>query len=571
MSTGKPDFIKSHPREALQLGLAVGFFIWQSGLPLLGLGLYWLLAIVMRVPWWLILLGGILIAGVVLLLEYYYLPTQLAPLLFLHQGLTSNLHFWRHVITNGWVDGLYFMYANQLEYLLGFGLFAAGCFALGELIPCSPHLADMEALKKKQLSGGASLVSKELIDTALRQLNEAAHEGTVIGVSQTSGQYLVIPDKDINQIGLVLGTTGGGKTITLRRFYKRAIAKGYPLIIVDGKPSEENVTWVMELAKASNRAFHGFNCGNHHHYDPLAYGGYTELKDKIISLKDQWESDYYRSIAEDYLQTTFEVLIKSGKAFDLKAVAECLNYDVLCLLVRGTDDDALKKRVERLKDYQSKDITGLKAHLHILIHSELGEYFKMDPTTFTLADVIKENAVVYFALPALRFPSFSKVLGKLVMNDLKAVIDRQDKSKKIVAVFDEFSVFAGEQGLNLVNMGREKGLHSIFGTQGLAELDKVDKTFRQQLMNCVNTILCHRLNDHESAEIVSGWAGTQDTFNVTAQINVKENDAGMGSVKQSKEFIIHPDSIKQGLDIGEAFYITKVGGFRWDRVKVRFG
>jgi hypothetical protein len=54
----------------------------------------------------------------------------------------------------------------------------------------------------------------------------------------------------------------------------------------------------------------------------LHQGSFTELKDKIISLKDQWENDYYRSIAENYLQTAFEVLFQSGEPFDLKRVAE---------------------------------------------------------------------------------------------------------------------------------------------------------------------------------------------------------------------------------------------------------
>src|SRR5262249_1200546 len=158
-----------------------------------------------------------------------------------------------------------------------------------------------------------------------------------------------------------------------------------------------------------------------------------------------------------------------------------LDYDELCVIARETKDPVLLKRVKRLQGYEQKDLRGLQAHLHILVHSELGEYFEPDETLFTLADVIAQNGIVYFALPALKFPTFSKVLGKLVMNDLKAVIARDmEEQKKIFAVFDEFSVFAGEQSLNLVNMGREKGLHSIYGTQGLAEMEKVEKTFRQQ-------------------------------------------------------------------------------------------
>jgi hypothetical protein len=440
------------------------------------------------------------------------------------------------------------------------------------LIPEKPHQKVVRDLQKGINSEITTEISAKVVDRALKSLKEEEHNGTVLGVSQFTGKYSVIPDRDINQVMLVLGTTGSGKTITLRRFYKRAIMQGYPLVIVDGKPDDANIAWVNELANKHNRKFIGFNCSNFLPYDPLANGGYTELKDKIVSLKDEWSSDYYRSIAEDYLQTTLEALIKSKKDFDLRAVVDCLNYNELLILAREIDDPVLMKKVKSLEHYDRKDITGLQAHLNILIHSELGQFFERNESTFTLADAINKNAVVYFALPALRFPSFSKVLGKLVINDLKAVIDRSaNLDKRIFTVFDEFSVFAGEQVLNLVNMGRGKGVHAIFGTQGLADLDKVDVTFKNQVLNCVNSLICHRLNDQDSAESISKWIGTKDSFNVTAQINVNQGDAGMGTVRLDKQYLVHPETIKQKLQTGEAFYVSKVGGFRQDKVKILFG
>ena len=142
-----------------------------------------------------------------------------------------------------------------------------------------------------------------------------------------------------------------------------------------------------------------------------------------------------------------------------------------------------------------------------------------------------------------------------------------------IAILDglgEFSVFAGDQAMNLVNMGREKGVHAIFGTQGLADLKKVDPTFLDQVLNCANTLICHRLNDQTSAESISKWIGTQDAFTVTAQLSVNQGATGLGTVKSNKDFIVHPDEIKQTLQTGEAFYITKVGRFKKDKVKVKW-
>ncbi|MHB1949748.1 MAG: type IV secretory system conjugative DNA transfer family protein [Gammaproteobacteria bacterium] len=561
------EFIDSHPRYALRI-LLIGFFlVWQSVVCLLGVCTYLVMIKCCRVQWWIPVVLGVIIPT----FSIYFSMFHVDLVQFVLNGFKLNVTLCELLFSNHSGDFFNFLYEYEFNYLLGFPLLVAGGLSLIDLIPNNPHKLAMTALRNGIISNESIEISENEIDQALSKLKDENFDGTVLGVSKYTSAYSVISDRDINQVIMVLGTTGAGKTITLRRFYQRAIIQGYPLIIVDGKPDEGNITWLMQLAKKHNRQFFGFNCGNFLPYDPLANGGYTELKDKIICLKDEWSSDYYRSIAEDYLQTTLEVLLKAGKPFDMKKLVECLNYNELINMVRDINDSQLDKRVKSLENYDRKDITGLQAHLNILINSELGVYFEMNEMTFTLSDVIQQNGIVYFALPALKFPSFSKVLGKMVINDIKAVIDRNsDEGKKIFTVFDEFSVFAGEQVLNLVNMGRGKGVHAIFGTQGLADLDRVDPTFKAQVMNCVNTLICHRLNDQDSAEAVSNWVGTYDAFNVTAQINTKENDAAMGSVRRNKVFIIHPDSIKQGLRVGEAFYVTKVGGFEKDKVRVKF-
>jgi len=120
-------------------------------------------------------------------------------------------------------------------------------------------------------------------------------------------------------------------------------------------------------------------------------------------------------------------------------------------------------------------------------------------------------------------------------------------------------------------MGREKGVHAILGTQGLADLRKVDEVFEHQILNCANTLICHRLNDQEGAETVAEWVGIRNGFDLTAHINIVTGAAsGVGTLRRHKEFIIHPDQIKQRLQPGEAFYITKVDEFRWDKVKILF-
>lgn len=560
------DYINAHPRESLSLVFIGICLLWQSVAAILGLTIYVIFIKRLEVSRWVILSVGIMLA---LAAIYFGINSSYQEIpLFIKQGFHLNYYSWRLLSQNRQEAFFRFIWNDEFLYILGFPCLIAGVLSILDLINNNPHEKMMKALQKGTLTDGVIEIKEKAVIKALSNLSEDKYDGTVLGVSKYSGKAVVIPDHHINQVVLVLGTTGAGKTITLRRFYQRAIHKGYPLIIVDGKPEDKNIEWLMAFAKDHGKTFYGFNCGNQLNYDPLAHGGYTELKDKIICLKDKWENDYYRSIAEDYLQTTFEILLRSGESFDLKRVVQCLTHAELVKLVHAAQDKELMDRVNNLKGYERKDITGLQAHLNILIHSELGRFFEKNDSTFSLLNVIDQDAVVYFALPALRFPSFSQVLGKLVINDIKAVIDRQKQIKPVFTVFDEFSVFAGEQVLNLVNMGRGKGVHAIFGTQGLADLERVDVSFKNQVLNCANSLICHRLNDQESAESVTSWIGTEDAFNVTAQLNPKEVGAGMGSVRRDKEFIVHPDAIKQRLGVGEAFYVTKVDGFRREKVRV---
>ena len=553
-------------------GLLQGTFffsicIWQTFPGLIGLVLFILLVRVLRINWHtLAIIGGAVMAIAISVLWYH---NQLGD--YFPSGWMVNRHWWKLGAFYSVADALRFSFGLGMFYVWSVPLPMVGIMAIMELIPNSAHERQLRTLQRGNATGGYAFQKHSAsLARTLERASDTEYDGTLLGVSASSGKAVVMPDANVNQLALVLGTTGGGKTVTLRRFYQRAINAKYPLIIVDGKPTAESTAWIAEQAKAAGKPFYGFNCENYWHYDPLAHGGHTELKDKIISLKDEWENDYYRSVAEDYLQTTFEILKASGKPYNMKRVVECLDFGELALLVRQIKNPALEARAKLIGQYERKDITGLQAHLNLLIHSEMGEYFEQkEGCTFDLADVIRNNAVVYFALPALRFPSFATVLGKLIINDIKAVVDRETSGKRIFTVFDEFSVFAGDQVLNLVNMGRGKGVHAIFGTQGLSDLKKVDSEFASQVLNCVNTIICHRLNDHDSAEAVAAWAGTKDSFDLTAQIG-GDGATGMGSVRRNKEFIIHPDSIKQNLQPGEAFYISKVGRFKAEKIKVKY-
>ncbi|WP_421874004.1 type IV secretory system conjugative DNA transfer family protein [Marinoscillum sp.] len=352
--------------------------------------------------------------------------------------------------------------------------------------------------------------------------------------------------KDISKFCLLLGTTGAGKTVTIKNFYKAFKNLGFPIIYVDGKSSDDLIEF---LHTESNGKIHGFNCLDHSSYDFLK-GSPSEIKDRIICIKDQWESDYYKTLASDYLQITLKLLKEKDQKFTLETLLNLLNPSNLIKEARNSRSSLVEHIVNLTDSIKSSELKGIYNHLSMVIHSDFGDYItKHDSNVIVLEDIISRNESVYFKLPALKFPEFASFIGKVVINDIKSTIERV--RKPVLLIFDEFSVFAGGQVLNLINQGREFGAHTIVGTQSLEDL----KEWSDQILNNANLLICHRVHSNNTAESVSKYFGTRQSIQITQQL--KEGQSlNVGSARNTREFHVHPDDLKS-LKVGECFICQK--------------
>ncbi|MCK5385379.1 MAG: DUF853 family protein, partial [Alphaproteobacteria bacterium] len=401
--------------------------------------------------------------------------------------------------------------------------------------------------------------------------------GSVIGTDRY-GRIIGLSDKQANQHTLVLGTTGSGKTVTVCNIVESAIDRSLPLIYIDGKGDYDLACRIARYGQESDRpvsifAMNGESCA----YNPLAVGGFTSKKDRIIELRE-WSEEHYKKLAEGYLQSVFKVMDACGIPCNMATLAAHLDLRRLKSLVRehqaNIEDFELLMDELNAQSKASESIESLAAEIRNFTASEIGALFreKEGEEFLTLSDVIAQNGVAYFCLPALEFPSMSQTLGRLIINDLKATMAQQLSSgdkKKVYVVFDEFSVFAGKQVLNLINMGRSAGVHAVLSTQSLSDIapNHADNLVRQVIGNCNNFIL-HRQNAPEDAALLAELIGTRNTLEYTAQIDTSK-PTNMGTVRRTRGFIAHPDEIK-ALGTGEAFFFTKEGN-QINKIKVRKG
>ena len=465
------------------------------------------------------------------------------------------------------------------------------------------------AIKEAILFGPGRSIVKKATQARVNptEAQVGPRSGGLIGVDKTSGEEVVLSDEDANTHTLVLGTTGSGKTVTVLNLVESAIDRALPVIIIDGKGDQALARKVIDYGRAKGRpgylfALSGESC----RYNPLASGGYSAKKDRIIELRE-WSEDHYRKLAEGYMQTVFKVLEAVGIKTDLVTVAGHMSTGGLQTLIRKHVDrlgearaQALSDEVEAQKPAEAH-VESLRAEIRNLAWSEVGHLFavasdgpgearggddgssgsstaeKPGSAVLELSRAIEERAVVYVCLPSLQFPALADIIGKLVINDLKAVAHEQlakpeAARRPIYTVFDEFSVFAGEQVLNVINMGRSAGLHAVLATQSVADIGRAvpmtpDHFIRQVFASC-NNYLIQRLNAPEDAVVVAELIGTKASFSHTAQIG-EAGSTGWGSVRRTRSFQVHPDQIKQ-LKRGEAVFVNKTKG-TLNRLQVRYG
>jgi len=392
-------------------------------------------------------------------------------------------------------------------------------------------------------------------------------EGALIGADRYA-RRIELSDRCANQHTLVLGTTGSGKTVTVCNIVESAINRELPLIYIDGKGDYDLACRVERTAQQKGRPVSIFAMkGDSIAYNPLAVGGFTSKKDRIIELRE-WSEEHYKKLAEGYLQCVFKVMEACDIPCNMGTLAEHLDLKRLKALVREHQNNIpnAQKLMDELNNQEqaSKSIESLVAEIRNFTSSEIGPLFELEDgkPVLTLDQVLKQNGVAYFCLPALEFPSMSKTLGRLVINDLKATMAQQlsqGKKNKVYVIFDEFSVFAGEQVLNVINMGRSAGIHAVLSTQSLSDIasgrkENADHFVNQVVGNCNNFIL-HRQNSPEDAEKLAEMMGTRNTLEYTAQVS-QIGPTHMGTVRRTRGFIAHPDEIKS-LQTGEAFFYSK--------------
>lgn len=367
----------------------------------------------------------------------------------------------------------------------------------------------------------------------------------------------------------VCGTTGSGKTVALSNYIKNAMDKDFPLLIIDGKGDTNQNSIIDIINRLNNRhkPVYTINLTNielSDKYNPFLNASPTVAKDMLINMTD-WSEEHYKLNAERYLQRLIILLHKAEMQLSLKTIVKFMSLNKFTELSAELLKQGIIEKYEHLENIEICKTSGKVAENSIarfstIIESELGYIF--DDNGIDIYTALKQNAIIVFILNPLIYPEISQDFGRLILIDSKKAISRlfQNSSKRTFFIFDEINVYASKTLIDLVNKSRSANVTCVLSTQSLSDLASAeDEDFTQQIIENCNNYLVLRQNSAVNSENWANILGTRQTMEVTYQLQQKGVDTtqtGFGSARRVREYLYHPDEIKQ-LQTGNGIFLSR--------------
>lgn len=367
----------------------------------------------------------------------------------------------------------------------------------------------------------------------------------------------------------VCGTTGSGKTVALSNYIKNAMDKDFPLLIIDGKGDTNQNSIIDIINRLNNRhkPVYTINLTNielSDKYNPFLNASPTVAKDMLINMTD-WSEEHYKLNAERYLQRLIILLHKAEMQLSLKTIVKFMSLNKFTELSAELLKQGIIEKYEHLENIEICKTSGKVAENSIarfstIIESELGYIF--DDNGIDIYTALKQNAIIVFILNPLIYPEISQAFGRLILIDSKKAISRlfQNSSKRTFFIFDEINVYASKTLIDLVNKSRSANVTCVLSTQSLSDLASAeDEDFTQQIIENCNNYLVLRQNSAVNSENWANILGTRQTMEVTYQLQQKGLDTtqtGFGSARRVREYLYHPDEIKQ-LQTGNGIFLSR--------------
>jgi type IV secretory pathway TraG/TraD family ATPase VirD4 len=419
---------------------------------------------------------------------------------------------------------------------------------------------------------------------ARRAARRRAEPETVVLGRERSGRSVTLTDRQLEAHALIVGASGAGKTTTLETILAQQISRGRPVVAIDMKGSPAFASSLAAAARDAGRRLRVFAPHGRTHWNPLAHGGPTALKDMLMSA-ERFSEPHYQRAAERYLQTALTVLgaVHPDRPPALSEVVDVMAPPRLAALARR----APAPLAARVADYvstlpgdQANAAAGLGTRLALLSESVAGARLEPiaagDGVEIDLASALDGGDVVLFSLNSSTYGKLASQLGALAIQALTSAaghrLERGGGPRPPATIaLDEFSALGADNVLSLLARGREAGISVLLATQELSDLERAAPGFRDQVLGITALKLAHRQEVDASAVAISSLAGTERAWRETRQLPALVGPGRLssrGTRSEAEQPVVHPNEIKR-LSTGQLVLLSNVPEPRVARTTVR--
>lgn len=379
----------------------------------------------------------------------------------------------------------------------------------------------------------------------------------------------------------IVGASGYGKTVLISQIIRQRIQQGKGLMFIDLKGDMETLLKLTEYVTEANRLedLQIFSITEKKlslPYNVIEDGTATQLRDRIVNSLN-WSEEFYKNQSSSFLLKLMIILcwLRDNKKlyFHLGTILECCSQ-VSKIIEIGNQvpisEKKIKQCAQELKDFlDSKDnynsLQGLRTQIESIVLSDFGDLLTADYKGINLFETYTKSKIIFLFLDSRRYGETAKALGRFMLQDLKSVSAQVDAEvakehrKPFSVIIDEFADLAQEDFISFLDRARSSKMSVVVAHQEICDLQRISPEFAGRLIGNTSTLYAFLQKRPESAEMISGMAGTRTVWKHTKQterFGFFQIESGNGSKREVEEFMIHPNLIKT-LRVGKCVCIKK--------------
>jgi hypothetical protein len=407
-----------------------------------------------------------------------------------------------------------------------------------------------------------------------------------IGVDKT-GNPVTINENEIRMHGLLFGSTGSGKSETIKVLAAGLLDLGWNGIVLDLKEDAQKgglMDWCQTYADYHAIGFQKFRLSDpdpESWFNVLHGMGSDEARDTILASQD-FEAAYYRALNELQLGQLITLLYMAreidpsrypiptvygiGKILsspDLPAATREMVATVVASSPNFTKDDF--HTLLRPEKAMAEAAGGLGARLTAMYETKAGRNALRDSGSRQPFDVTRPG-LSYVGLDSSGKPELTRLVSSSVLQRMAVYAadinnGRIPKGTPRFLIVDEANFVSRKILLELLSRARGAGIACIVSTQG-----PTDWAARQpgepdltSLVQNTNVAIIMSQGERTNAELCADIIGRAEKNVISERVTdgtLIGTDGVTGSLSKKVDFLVSPDELR-GLTIGES--VIRVG------------